>query len=202
MVGRICKKIGMSRIFRETGEAVPVTYLKVEPNVVVRTKTAEKDGYNAIILGVGPKRRMSKDGKEVVKYREQKEWQVETLEEFAPGKELVMDGLAVESLVTIVGVSKGKGFQGVQKRHKFAGGPASHGSHFHRKPGSIGMRELPGRVHAGKRMAGRMGGGSITLKHRPVVAVDSEHHVIAVKGPIPGPTGAVVFLTVESPSSS
>lgn len=202
MVGRICTKIGMSRIFRETGEAIAVTYLKVEPNVVVRTKTAEKDGYNAVILGVGPKRKKTRNGTEIVKYREQKEWQVEKPEEFVPGKELVMDGLAAESLVTILGVSKGKGFQGVQKRHKFAGGPASHGSHFHRKPGSIGMRELPGRVHAGKRMAGHMGGGMITLKHRPVVAVDPEHHVIAVKGPIPGPTGAAVFLTVESPDAS
>ena len=99
--------------------------------------------------------------------------------------------------VSIVATSKGKGFQGVMRRHHFAGGPATHGSHFKREPGSVGMRTQPGRILKGHRMAGRMGGDQITLPHRPVVAVDAAKGIIGIKGPIPGPNGAHVFLTVE-----
>ena len=101
------------------------------------------------------------------------------------------------SLVTVSSVSKGKGFQGVVKRYHFAGGPASHGSHFKREPGSVGMRTWPGRIHKNKRMPGRMGGDKVTLKHCPVIVSDAEQKLVAIKGPIPGPNGSIVYLTLE-----
>ena len=198
MSGLIARKVGMSRVFLPTGEAVAVTYLAVEPNVVVRTKTKEKDGYNAVVLGIGEKPWRSRKGKEHVRFAVQKEWQVESLEGLEPGKKITAELFAPESLVTIVGVSKGKGFQGVMRRHHFSGGPASHGSHFKREPGSIGMRAQPGRVLKGHKMAGRMGAQRHSMLHRSVVAVDGAKGVIAVKGPIPGPNGAAVFVTLES----
>lgn len=198
--GLIATKIGMSRVFLPTGETVPVTYLKVEPNTVVRQKTQEKDGYNALVLGVISKTRKSRKGKEKTSYSAQKEWRADTLEGFEAGKKIGLEAIPVESMVTISGVSKGKGFAGVVKRHGFAGGPESHGSHFHRRAGSIGMREMPGRVLKGHRMAGHMGLDTITLKHRAVLLSDSEKGIIAIKGPVPGPKGATVYLTLESAS--
>jgi large subunit ribosomal protein L3 len=197
MSGLIARKVGMSRIFRPTGEAVPVTYLRIEPNTIVRTKTQEKDGYNAIVLGVGPKEWKSRKGKEHVRYLKQKEWAVESLDGMEKGKTIGADSLEPESLVTITGISKGKGFQGVMRRHGFGGGPASHGSHFKREPGSVGMRTEPGRILPGHKMAGHMGSDQVTVHHRPVVAVDSAQGMIAIKGPIPGPTGALVYITKE-----
>ncbi len=198
MQGLIARKVGMSRIFLESGEEVPVTYLEVRPNIVVRMKTKEKDGYDAVVLGVGAKMWRSRKGKEHTRYSVQKEWKVESLEGLETGKQLSVDVLPAESMVTITGVSKGKGFQGVMRRWNFSGGPASHGSHFKREPGTIGMRAKPGRVLKGHHMAGRMGGDTITLKHRSVVMVDSAKGVLAIKGPIPGPAGSTVFLTKES----
>jgi large subunit ribosomal protein L3 len=196
--GLIAHKIGMSRVFTSTGEAVPVTYLKVEPNVVVRCKTAERDGYNAVVLGVGAKTWTSRKGKEHVRYAKQREWRVEKLEGLQPGTTLTAAIVPTEeATVTVTGVSKGRGFQGVVKRHGMSGGPKTHGSHFHRRPGSIGMRELPGRVHKGKRLPGRMGNDQVTLRGRPILAADAATGVIAVGGPIPGPNGAVVYVTFE-----
>jgi len=104
--------------------------------------------------------------------------------------------------IDLAGVTKGKGFQGVVKRHKFTRGPMSHGSHHHREPGSVGMREKPGRILKGKRMPGHMGGDQLTLKHRPVVACDPKAGVFAVKGPVPGPSGTAVYITIESSAES
>lgn len=198
MTGIIAKKVGMSRVFQEDGSAVPVTYLQVEPNTVVRTKTEEKDGYNAVVLGVGAKQWKTRKGNEHTKYQMQKEWKVETLEDVEPGKQLAADVIPAESMVTITGTSKGKGFQGVIKRHKFSRGPETHGSHHHRRPGSVGMAEFPGRILKGKKMPGHTGAQTVTLRHRPVLACDVEKGVIAVKGPIPGPNGSRVCITVES----
>ncbi|HLD63323.1 MAG TPA: 50S ribosomal protein L3 [Candidatus Peribacteraceae bacterium] len=195
--GLIAHKIGMSRIFAK-GEAIPVTYLKIEPNTVVRFKTVEKDGYNAIVLGVGREDWKSRKGKANVRYKKMKEWKVDKLDGIEAGSQFTAAMVPTTvATVTIMGVSKGKGFQGVIKRHKFSSGPSSHGSHHHRRPGSIGMRELPGRVHKGKRMAGRMGTDQITIKNRAVIAADAEAGIIAVKGPIPGPAGAAVYVTFE-----
>lgn len=196
-VGLIARKVGMSRVFLPSGEAVAVTYLKVEDNAIVRTKTKEKDGYAAVVLGIGEETVRTRKGKELKKHRNQKEFKVESLDGLAPGGKITVTSVPAESLVTITGVGKGKGFQGVIKRYHFAGGPASHGSHFKREPGSVGMRTWPGRIQAGKRMPGRMGNETVTLRHRPVVVCDEMKKVLGVKGPIPGPNGALVYVTVE-----
>jgi large subunit ribosomal protein L3 len=200
--GIIAKKIGMSRVFTESGEAVPVTYLEVEPNTVVRTKSEEKDGYNAVVLGVKAKKWKSRKGKENTRYGDQKEWKVDSLEGLEAGKQLTCEKFAKESKINICGVSKGKGFQGVIKRHKFATGPKTHGSHHHRRPGSVGMCEYPGRVLKGKKMPGRMGRDQVTIRDREVLVCDPEKGVIAVKGPIPGPNGSNVYITLTSDSDS
>ncbi|PIR52987.1 50S ribosomal protein L3 [Candidatus Peregrinibacteria bacterium CG10_big_fil_rev_8_21_14_0_10_49_10] len=198
MSGLIAKKIGMTRVFLENGESVAVTYLQVEPNTVVRTKSKEKDGYNAVVLGVGAKKWKTRKGKEHTRYALQKEWRVESLEGLEPGKALALESVPEKSLVTVCATSKGKGFQGVVKRYGFAGGPGGHGSHFHRRPGSVGMRTWPGRVLKGKRMPGHMGGDTITLRSCPVLVCDSEKGILGIKGPVPGPNGGFVYLTVES----
>ncbi len=198
MSGLIARKVGMSRAFLPTGESVPVTYLRIEPNVVVRTKTTEKDGYNAVVLGVGARTWRTRKGAEHVRYSRQKEWKVESLDGMEPGKTLTTEMIIpADSMVTVQSTSKGKGFQGVMKRHHFAGGPASHGSHFKREPGSVGMRTSPGRILKGHRMAGHMGLETVTLKHLAVISVDNAEGVIAVKGPVPGPNGAIVYVTAE-----
>lgn len=197
-LGLIAKKVGMSRIFLENGEAVPVTYLEILENRVIRTKTKEKDGYEAVVLGVGEKTVKTRKGKELKRYKQQKEFQVASLEGVEMGTAVPVSTLPKESLVTVTGVSKGKGFQGVVKRHHFSGGPRTHGSHFKREPGSIGMRTWPGRVHKGKRMAGHMGLDTITIKHRPVIMTDEAKNIVAIKGPIPGPNGCFVTLTPEA----
>ena len=200
MIGLIAKKLGMSRAFLPTGEAVAVTYVQVEPNVVVRTKTKEKDGYDAVVLGVGGKHWKTRKGTEHVKYALQKEWQVESLDGLEAGKQLTAEELMpTDSMVTIIGVSKGKGFQGVVRRHNFKGGKASHGSHFKREPGSVGMRADPGRIFKGHRMAGHMGLDKQTIKNRAIIVNDAEKKLIAVKGPVPGPNGGHVYLTLEAP---
>jgi large subunit ribosomal protein L3 len=195
--GLIAKKIGMSRIFLENGEAVPVTYLQVEPNTVVRMKTEEKDGYNAVVLGIDEKKWKTRKGKEHTRYRVQKEWKVDSLEGLKSGEKVTAEAIPEKSIVTISGISKGKGFQGVVKRYGFAGGPKTHGSHFKRAPGSIGMCEFPGRVMKGKKMPGHMGKEQLTLKNRSVLVADIKKGVLAVKGPVPGANGTHVFLTME-----
>ncbi len=200
--GLIARKIGMSRVYLPTGESVPVTYLEVKPNIIVRTKTKEKDGYNAVVLGIGAKKWKSRKGKENTRYAHQKEWHVESLDGMDSGKELSVEDFPAETLVSVSGVSKGKGFQGVVRRHHFAGGPRTHGSHFKREPGSVGMRQQPGRIFKGHRMAGHMGHDRITLKNRFVVVTDTTKGVIAIKGPIPGPNGSTVYLTKESSNSA
>ncbi|MEQ1849204.1 MAG: 50S ribosomal protein L3 [Candidatus Peribacteraceae bacterium] len=197
-LGLIAKKVGMSRVFLPSGESVPVTYLEVPENRIIRTKTKEKDGYEAVVLGIGEKIMKTRKGKEHKKYREQKEFQVPSLDGLALGSTVSVATLPAESMVTVTGISKGKGFQGVMKRHNFAGGPRSHGSHFKREPGSVGMRTWPGRIHKGKRMAGHMGLETITLKHRPVIVSDEAKNIVAIKGPIPGPNGSFVSLTPEA----
>lgn len=188
----------MSRIFTEDGVSVPVTYLEVEPNVVVRVKTKEKDGYDAIVLGIRPKQWKTRKGNEHTRYAHQKEWTVTSLEGFEAGKTLSLEEFPKDTNITISGVSKGKGFQGVVRRYGFAGGPATHGSHFKREPGSIGMRTEPGRVIKGHRMAGHMGHEKVTIRNCPVVAADTAKNIIAIKGPVPGPNGSIIYITKEA----
>lgn len=196
--GVIARKVGMSRVFLPTGEAVAVTYLKVEDNTVVRTKTKEKDGYDAVVLGVGPHVMRTRKGNEIKKFKEQKEFKVASLEGIAPGATVTISIVPVDSQVTVTSTSKGKGFQGVMKRHGFHGGPGSHGSHFKREPGSVGMRGDPGRIFKGHRMSGHMGDEQITIKNRPVMISDAQKGVLAIKGPVPGSNGSHVYLTLEA----
>ena len=196
-LGVIARKIGMSRVFLPTGEAVPVTYLKVDDNEIVRTRTTEKDGYQALVLGIDGEIVKTRKGNDLKKHRNQKEFTVDSLDGFVAGGTVTVSALPLASLVTVTSVGKGKGFQGVMKRHHFSGGPASHGSHFKREPGSVGMRTWPGRIHAGKRMAGHMGLETVTLKHRAVLVLDEARKVIGVKGPVPGANGGIVYLTLE-----
>ena len=198
MIGLIAKKVGMSRVFLPTGEAVAVTYLEVQPNTIVRTKNKQKDGYDAVVLGIGAKKWKSRKGAEHTRFGMQKEFQVESLDGYEAGKELTIEVLPKDSTVTVQGISKGKGFQGVMKRHGFHGGPGSHGSHFKREPGSVGMRADPGRIFKGHKMAGHMGLDHLTLKNRAVIVNDADKKLIGVKGPVPGPAGSHVFLTLES----
>ena len=198
MLGLITKKIGMSRVFQEDGTAVPVTYLQVEPNTVVRTRQKDRDGYDAVVLGVGAKKWRTRKGKEHTKYQTEKEFIVDSLDGIEIGSQISVDSIPVESLVTVVGTSKGKGFSGVIKRWNFSRGPETHGSHHHREPGSIGMCDMPGKVLKGKKMPGRMGVDQVTLKSRIVITSDVKQGLLAVKGPIPGPNGSTVFLRIES----
>jgi large subunit ribosomal protein L3 len=201
-LGLIARKIGMSRIFLPTGEAVAVTYLKADDNVVVRTRNEGKDGYNAVVLGIDEKTVRTRKGKEHKKFANQKEFTVDSIDSMPAGTKVTVEQFPTASLVTIVGVGKGKGFQGVMKRHHFAGGPASHGSHFKREPGSVGMRTWPGRIHAGKRMAGHMGLETVKLKGRAILVCDTDKKLIAVKGPVPGGNGSLVYVTLETASTS
>lgn len=200
MVGLIGKKVGMTQIFNETGHLVPVTVLKIEPNVVVARRTLERDGYSAVVLGANVQKesRLSKpvlgqfkDGirprRDVFEFRDFEK-------ECAVGDELGLDLFSEIGYVDVTGISKGKGFQGVIKRHNFGGGRKTHGSKFHRANGSTGMAAYPSKVIKGTKMAGRMGGERSTVLNLQVVRVDAENQLLLVKGAIPGRNNATVRI--------
>jgi len=198
--GIIGKKIGMTQLFRSNGEVVPVTLVKAGPCVVVQRKTPATDGYDAIQLGMVEFAKKSKKpaaghlkkaGAEGVK----------VLKEFRlnggdakGGDRVLVDQFKPNDKVDVTGVSKGRGFAGVVKRHHFGGGDAAHGSMFHRAPGSIGASSYPSRVMPGMRMGGHMGHTNVTIRNLEVVEVDLEDNVLMVKGAVPGPNGGYVFV--------
>ncbi len=200
MVGLIGKKIGMTQVFDESGSLIPVTVLKVEPNLVVARRTHERDGYSAVVLGATQQKesRLSKpilgqfaDGavprRDLFEFRDfDRDCEV--------GEELGLDILADVGYVDITGTSKGKGFQGVMKRHNFGGGRKTHGSKFHRANGSTGMAAYPSKVIKGTKMAGRMGGEKSTVLNLQVVKVDPENQVLLVRGAVPGRNNSVVRI--------
>lgn len=190
MLGILGQKIGMTRLISAAGELVPVTLVQAEGNAITRVKTTEKDGYNALVLGAKPLKHPSK----VRKFRFVREFQIEKPEEFKDQTVVDLSAFAEGDLVSVEGISKGKGFQGVVKRHKFKGGPASHGSDHHREPGSMGTRK-PRRTKAGKRMPGHMGSDQITLKSVQIIKIDTEKHIIALKGPLPGAVQSLIKIT-------
>ncbi|MBN1258623.1 50S ribosomal protein L3 [Candidatus Peregrinibacteria bacterium] len=190
MPGIIGKKLGMSQIIQDDGRVIPVTFVRCEPNTVTQVKTQEKDGYPAIVLGFDAYKNPSKN----IKFKTLKEFRVEKAEDYKVGQAVDLGALKEVKEVTITGVSKGKGFQGVVKRYGFAGGPASHGSHFHREPGSIGCRAKPGRVRKGRKLPGHMGTDTITLKNRPVIVFEPSRHVLGIKGAIPGANNGYVYI--------
>jgi large subunit ribosomal protein L3 len=205
-IGLVGRKCGMSRVFTEDGRSVPVTLIEATPNRVTQVKTVEVDGYSAIQVTAGAKRAALVNKPQAGHYAKAKveagrglwEFRVEAgdLGKFAVGGELKADELfTIGQKVDVAGVSKGKGFQGTIKRHHFAMGDATHGNSLsHRSPGSIGQRQTPGRVFPGKKMAGQMGNVNRSSINLEVVKIDTERHLIAIKGAVPGAPGGNVII--------
>lgn len=188
--GMIGIKQGMSRIANEEGVMIPVTIIKVQDHEVLEVRNSEKHAKNAVVLGANAYHKGSKNRK----FKHVKQFDVADLSAFEKGKTVSIDMLKDVKEVVISSLSKGKGFQGVIKRHGFHGGPGSHGSHFHREPGSIGQRAAPGKVMKGKKLPGHMGMDRITLRKRPVIALDEKNHLVMVKGSVPGRKNTVIEL--------
>ena len=201
MKGILGKKLGMTQIFTEEGLVVPVTVVEAGPNVVTQVKTVEKDGYNAIQVGFedAKEKSLNKPQKghlaaaNVLK-KHWKEFRVDAVEEFTVGQEIKADLFAAGELIDVTGISKGKGFQGPIKRHGQSRGPETHGSRYHRRPGSMGACSYPGRVFKNKKLAGHMGSVKVTVQNLEVVRVDADKNFILVKGAIPGAKGSVVTI--------
>ena len=208
MKGILGKKLGMTQIFTEEGIVVPVTVVEAGPNVVTQVKTVEKDGYNAIQVGFedAKEKSLNKPQKghlaaaNVLK-KHLKEFRVDAVEEFTVGQEIKADLFAAGEKIDVTGTSKGKGFQGPIKRHGQSRGPESHGSRYHRRPGSMGACSFPGRVFKNKKLAGHMGSVKVTVQNLEVVRVDADKNLILVKGAIPGPKGSIVTIKEAGKSS-
>lgn len=201
-LGLLGNKIGMTQIFDETGNIIPVTVLKIGPCVITQVKTVLTDGYNAIQIGYGNVSTKSltqpelghlqKSNIQPLKYL--KEFRVNNPEEFKVGQILNVEAFDSEQLVDITGKSSGKGFSGLQKRHNFARGPMTHGSKNHREPGSIGMGTTPGRVLPGKKMAGQLGNKITNIKKLKIIQVNVEENILVVKGSVPGKPGNLLSI--------
>ena len=194
-MGILGKKVGMTRVYSEIGEAIPVTVIEAGPCKVLQVKTESNDGYSAIQVGFSEKKasRIDKPTAGHLKksnsdgYYFIREFRVTDSAAYEVGQEITLDAIMkVGDKVDVQGISKGRGFQGVVKRYGFAGGGAGHGSMFHRAPGSIGCSAYPGRVIKGKKMPGRMGNDTILRKNVVVVDVRTEENVVLLKGPLPG----------------
>jgi len=201
--GLIGKKIGMTQLFEENGTVRSVTVLEAGPCVVVQRKTEEKDGYGAVQIGmVDPKaakranrpRRGHHEKAGVPPTRVLREFKVSADDELKPGDSILVDIFEGVGKVDVIGTSKGKGFQGVMKRHGFAGGKATHGSMHHRGPGSIGMAAYPAKVLRGMRGPGRMGNVRVTAKNLRVVRIDPEKNLMLVEGSVPGAPGSTLLI--------
>jgi len=197
--GLIGRKLGMTQIFDDAGVVHPVTVIECGPNVVTQVKTTESDGYEAVQLGFGIDKRLNKAEQGHRKEsgymsRKLREVKADDVAEFEVGQVLKVDAFSNGELVDVTGTSKGKGFQGVMRRHNFSGGAGSHGSMFHRAPGSIGASSDPSRVFPGMRGPGHMGDARISVKNLRVVRVDVERNLLLVRGAVPGPPGATVLI--------
>ena len=198
----IGKKVGMTQIFDEQGKVIPVTVIEAGPCVVAQVKTNETDGYNAIQLGFGDVKESKLNKPEIGHFTKSKltlkkhlrEFRVDSVDGVKVGDELKADVFTKGDKVDIQGTSKGKGFQGVIKRHGQSRGPMGHGSMYHRRPGSMGSTSTPGRVFKGKKLPGHMGAKTITIQNLEVVSVDLDKNVILVKGSVPGVNGAILKI--------
>ncbi|SFM24254.1 50S ribosomal protein L3 [Salibacterium qingdaonense] len=198
--GILGKKIGMTQLFNEQGELLPVTVIEAEPNVVLQKKTAESDGYESVQLGVYDKKKTNaskpekghadKAGAAPKRYTRELR---NAAGDYEVGQEVKVDTFEAGELVDVTGTSKGKGFAGAIKRHNQARGPMTHGSHFRRSPGSMGAM---GHYHVlkGKKLPGRMGGGTVTVQNLEIVKVDTERNLLLIKGNVPGPRKSYVTL--------
>lgn len=200
MIGLVGRKVGMTRIFNEDGVSVPVTVIEIEANRVTQVKTLENDGYTAVQVTTGSKKanRVTKpEAGHFVKAGVEAGrglWEFRTEgEEFTLGQEINVDIFADVKKVDVTGTSKGKGFQGVIKRHNQSRGPMSHGSQYHRGVGSMGTL-LPMRVLPGKKLPGHMGHEQVTIQNLEVISVDLENNVILIKGSVPGPKNSLVLV--------
>jgi large subunit ribosomal protein L3 len=215
-IGLVGRKSGMTRIFTESGSSIPVTVVEVLPNRVTQVKTVEADGYQAIQVTTGAVKGSHLTKSETGHYAKNGveagrglwEFRAENTdlgEDVVPGFEFTVEAFAEGQIVDVTGTSKGKGFQGVVKRHNFRTQDATHGNSLsHRAPGSIGQCQTPGRVWKGKKMAGQMGNEKVTTQGLEIVRVDAENNLILIKGALPGFTGADVIIspTVKSKTSS
>ena len=201
MKGILGKKIGMTQIFTEHGEVIPVTVVEAGPVVVTQVKTTENDGYTAIEVGFGDAKEKSLNKPQKghlaaanTLKKHLKEFRVDSVEGYTVGQEIKADLFAAGELIDVTGISKGKGFQGPIKRHGQSRGPETHGSRYHRRPGSMGACSYPGRVFKNKKLAGHMGSVKVTVQNLEVVRVDADKNFILVKGAIPGAKGSVVTI--------
>jgi large subunit ribosomal protein L3 len=201
----IGKKVGMTQVFEENGTVVPVTVVEAGPCPVVQRKTIASDGYDAIQVGFRPEGKAKRvtrplkghfDGAKVAPHRHLREFRLRSPESsaYGVGQVLTVSLFAVGERVSVTGASKGKGFQGGVKRWGYLGGPKTHGSMFHRAPGSIGASSFPSRVFKGHHMPGRMGGATTTVKGLRVVRVIPEHNLLLIRGAVPGPTGGLLTI--------
>ena len=202
--GILGRKIGMTQVFRPDGQVVPVTLLKAGPCMVVQRKTPTTGGYDAVQLGlmefIKPARinkpltgHLKKAGAEGARFM--REFHLRPGDDdLKPGDRVLVDQFKPQEKVDVIGVSKGRGFAGVVKRHHFRGGEATHGSMFHRAPGSIGASSFPSRVWPGMRMGGHMGSEQVTVRNLEIIEVDTEDNVLMVKGAVPGPNGGYVVV--------
>ncbi len=202
VIGLLGNKIGMTQIFDESGNIIPVTILKVGPCVVTQVKMKSKDGYDSIQIGYGNVSSKSltqpelghlqKSKLQPLKYL--KEFKINEKDEFAIGQVLKVDSFVPGQFVNIRGKSIGKGFSGLQKRHNFNRGPMTHGSKNHRAPGSIGMGTTPGRVLPGKKMAGQLGNKMTTIKKLKIIQTNPEENILVIKGSVPGKPGNLLSI--------
>ena len=196
-------KIGMTQIFDEFGNIIPVTILKIGPCVITQIKTNLKHGYDSIQIGYGITSsknltqpnlgHLEKSNIQPFKYL--KEFRVDTPENFKIGQTLNLESFTTGQFVDITGKSIGKGFSGLQKRHKFSRGPMTHGSKNHRQPGSIGQGTTPGRVFPGKRMAGQLGNKKTKIKQLKIIQVNKDTNTLVIKGSVPGKPGNLITVT-------
>ena len=201
-LGLLGNKIGMTQIFDESGNIVPVTVVKVGPCIITQVKTLLKDGYNAIQIGYGnlPSKSLTqpelghlqKSNIQPLKYL--KEFKVSNPETFEVGQIINVESFSAGQFVDITGRSSGKGFSGLQKRHRFSRGPMTHGSKNHREPGSIGMGTSPGRVLPGKKMAGQLGNKTANIKKLKIIQLNVNENILVVKGSVPGKPGNLLSI--------
>jgi large subunit ribosomal protein L3 len=205
-LGLIGRKLGMTQVFSRDGEAVPVTLVKAGPCVVVQKKTQERDGYNALQLGFGERKPQKAKKPQLGHFKKAsvspfsvlREFRVDEVESFEVGQEVNVGIFEAGQVVKVTGTSKGKGFAGGVKRWGFGGGPSSHGSMFHRAPGSIGASAYPSRVLKGKRMPGHMGHSRVTVRSVEIVDVRTDSHILLLKGAVPGPRNSIVMVRSDS----
>lgn len=201
MKGILGRKVGMTQVFTKEGKLIPVTVIETEPNVVMQVKTASKNGYNAIQLGVFEKKEKQATRPEMGNAKKANTTPKRYLKEIRDvestyniGDTISASVFSVGEIVDVTGTTKGKGFQGVIKRHGQSRGPMGHGSMYHRRPGSMGPTSTPGRVFKGKKLPGHMGRVTVTIQNLDVVKVDLDKNAILVKGSVPGAKGAILKL--------